>query len=396
MTYFQFSRGIKVFNDEKEWLCREVTQHPVPPIWQFQITKKKKLILRYNLDAKFFKRNLKIHNDPNKFFVDHPGRPSSLDQGSLLVVGKTIRKFKADNGSDMTVSQVRNLFDAEHRETMKRSQSFDSKFKSLDSRTFKKLRKTAGIATQQGDMHTEARDIACKCPRGLYVWWLIVWSLYRFIGGVQKWNGDATTYVFLAKYQNEKSCGIVDDGMVDELLKAMDKEEEEEEEEMADVNNENRAPGHGRRKKAKFKKPAIAAKLPFAIKNMHLSNSFGECGPPFLILANKDMPKNSYFLYPVPGLSWQTGTAAVGFVAISRTRCGTSALWAEWYKKVLFPTVTTSYNHHMPTSVSPNYFDVDLLLFRCLFFCFYIRQILTILPELSDLVYIPLMERILL
>ncbi len=91
------------------------------------------------------------------------------------------------------------------------------RFSAADVKTVRDIIKKLFLAGM-ADMSTEARDIACSCPRMSYSWYLVCHALSAFLVSCCKWNADASTHVFLPKGKGEKVCCLAPDSEYAKLL----------------------------------------------------------------------------------------------------------------------------------------------------------------------------------
>ena len=78
---------------------------------------------------------------------------------------------------------------------------------------------------------------------------------------------------------------------------------------------------------------------------MHMYSAAGEVLRPVLVLALKTMPVDEFFVADVKGLGFHTGKT-VGRVYVCKTRCGTGAMWHDWFTKYCLPELKASDEYH--------------------------------------------------
>ena len=323
---------VKLTVDEKTWLCNEVTTNSTSPAWYDQLRTKKGLMKRYSLSDNFFKRNMPIFLNQHISFKTSVGPRKQLDDTSLLNIATQINE-RTKAIDSLPESELRRLYNEEAKASSVRNRKIDTAFEHADERTFKKFKKQQGIAASIPDMNTNARLTACQCPRMSFVWYLICWTLSKFLPGVCKWNADASTYVFQPKGKGDRACTLIPDKEMEQMLKGLDAEED----------NNNPVVTNTR---INIKTKSIQSGLAFAIKVMQLQNAGGEAGRATILVAIKDMPPDVFVVCEVKGLTWTNHIGGSGFVYFSKTRCGTKKMWEDWLLRVCFPDIKSSNEYH--------------------------------------------------
>mmetsp|Transcript_17481 Transcript_17481/g.26036 ORF Transcript_17481/g.26036 Transcript_17481/m.26036 type:complete len:175 (-) Transcript_17481:862-1386(-) len=151
-----------------------------------------------------------------------------------------------------------------------------------------------------------------------YVWYLICYTLSAFLEPCCKWNADACTFVFdlttsSGKYKNKTVRLLYEDEY--ECLPG----------DVIQMKNTQRGK----------KKSDNSNKTSFAIKVMQMINAAGDNSCFVGILAIKNMPPDTFHVEEVAGLSLSTHVGARGLVYFSRTRCGTKAMWKNYFFRVV-------------------------------------------------------------
>ncbi len=330
LKFHSVKKGYIMSVEEKLWLCREVLGENLE--WNGQIKTKKGIISRYGLCDSWYQKNMPIFLDKKKEFHGKTGSPGSIDHLSQIVVAtKVNEREKAINNIKKTELIV--VLNKEVIETMKRKGKLDPNFETLDPRAIKRQFVKHGIDISSPDVTTEARVVACLCPRMSYVWFLICYALSRDLPGCAKWNANGSTYVFEARGKGDKVCTLASDGSMQLLLKQIDQDRPDPP-----------AALHISPKSSARRKKTVGASnaLPFAIKVMQLCNAEGDAGPACVIIAVKSMPPDVFSVQKVMGLSWTAQMGGEGYVYFSRTRCGTKAMWLDWFSEVCIPFLRLS------------------------------------------------------
>jgi len=187
---------------------------------------------------------------------------------------------------------------------------------------------------------------ACKCPLMSYMWYLICYTLSATLQACCKWNADASTFVF----DYAATCGKYHK----KTIRLMHTEEYEY---ISDDSVRVKATQKGK------SKSSTSDRLPFAIKVMHMINASGETAPFVVILALKGMSDEEWHVEEVLGLALSNHIGAKGYIYFSRTRCGTKAMWKDYFCRVVIPTIKESNALHKPVNAdgSPmrNFFSTD-------------------------------------
>jgi hypothetical protein len=326
-TYHRLKRtDERLSADEIIWLFKEVDEKTLSIPWEGQIRSRKGLIARYNLYKNFFKKK-KRRFDQGDTFDASSGGQECIDGKSKKRIATTMLAAAA-SVQPLTNSGLITLLNSEVVETNKRKGRVDPSFETVTDKTYLRFRKRHKVQCHLPDMCTEARFTACSCPRMSFMWYLICWTLSRFLPSTHKWNADASTYVFLAKGSGNRLCTLAPDSDMDRLLDIVDDAAEE----------ETTVPTTAKSKKSRN----APTQLPFAIKVMQLCNAAGESGKPCVIIAVKGMPADAFFVASVVGLSWSNCGSESGTVYICKTRCGTAEMWADWHTRVCLPTIEAS------------------------------------------------------
>jgi hypothetical protein len=322
-------KGYVMLPAEKEWLCKEADLNAVVPIWPGQERRKKGLIRRYGLYKKWFEKNWPIYINPNRGFTGS-GRPEAIDEQGWRVIAEHLAKCKKEV-NEASITELTCLMSNEAIMTgLRRQRPLGDDFRELDGRTVKHHKKEKGITTGSPGLTTDARVKACSCPRMSFMWYLICYVLSRILPGSHKWNSDGTTYVFESKGKGEKVCSLADDSQLKDLLDEIDEED-----------------GIFPKSSAKGKKSSSQDNdLAFAIKVMHLSNAAGDSGPACVLLANKRMPKDKFYVKHVKGLYWGNGVSRTGILYVCQTRAGTKEMWLDWHRRVCLPTIRDSNEYY--------------------------------------------------
>jgi hypothetical protein len=362
VVFKSIPKGYQMTVEEKEWLCFEVYKNDdnsfQSPDWVEQVRTKKGLIARYNLNPNWFKKHWPIFIDQKRRFHESAGHPESVDDDGWSEIAQLIENHEKELNY-IPSSELDTFINGAVQSTHKRRYgTFDVDFFGLESRALKQLKLDHGIVQNLPDSTTDARLAACLCPRMSYVWYLVCWALSRTLPGFGKWNADASTYVFEPKGSGDTICSLAADSDLRKWLTQIDAEEENE---MPLVT----VPNVRKKSKGKNKSQSVDNSLPFAIKVVQHCNASGKSGPACVVIAIKQMPSDVWFVQEVMGLSWVSRIGAKGVVYFCKTRCGTKAMWSDWFTRVAVPTIAESniaHAKHLHTSDGApftNHFSTD-------------------------------------
>ena len=217
------------------------------------------------------------------------------------------------------------------------------KLHGLSDRAVQGYIKRKRIQVRPTDNSNIARVNACLCPLMSYMWYLINLVLGANLPAENKWNADATTYVFEAVGKDEKVCRLLQE---DEFEHVGDDDDAIEVKRLS-----------GGRNKSK------STTLPFAIKLMHMISAFGESSDLVLIIAIPTLPANEWYVEEVNGLSYSSHVGSKGFIYFCRTRCGIKQMWSDYFTRIVLPTIHASNEYHNKKdetgNLHRNFFSTD-------------------------------------
>ena len=306
----------KLTTCEKLWLCKEVEKLNVATEWS--IHTKKGLIKRYNLYQNFFRKNW-----------------ASYTNGDIKAVGGAApvsQKYADEIKDEIMVRRVavEPIDDAELRVMINKAvvkTKMDRchpnpAFESLSNNSFKKFLKSHGIKLNSVHSIQVAQLQACKDPFMSYMWYLICLACSGKLQASQKWNADATTFVFKPNGEGGKVASLLN-----EKTYTIDREDTI-------------------KLKSEVKSTKAGSALPFAIKMMELIGAAGACSDLVLIVAIKEMGKDDWLHVDVKGMGTTCEIGSSGHIYFCKTRCGTGPMWKDWLLRVAIPTMEKSNAHY--------------------------------------------------
>lgn len=380
ISFLHVPRNTQLTALERNYLCGEVDDTVVPPPWEFQLTKKMQLCRRHDLSKDFFTERMKIYYHPYKDFHDAKGggRPEMLLPSEQMLIGQKVQDAIDQEGAQLDRGDVKKLiFEGALRSKQLLGNKINSAWTEVHENTVDAFVKKHGIKLQVPDLHTEARNVACKCPRMTFVFFLQVYTFSRFLPAVRKWNFDGVTYVFEAVQAGAKFASLKETSNIKEAeIDAMDLMDADAEDEMPDLVSafapapRRKSKSKNTQKKSELQGVVGSSQMAFGIKNMHLANAGGQVDKPCLLIGVKDMPEGVFFVRQVTGLTWTTDQETRGTLYISRTRCGSTALWKHYFLNQCLPFIKQSNDLHSNYKVR-----VILLFFKFpLLFCLYFKH----------------------
>ena len=327
--------------DEKSWLCAEVSGDS--PAFEDQLRTQRGLIRRYGLYENFFKKNYRHYLEYGTCRKGS-GRPEIVDPHEWQEVATEICNRRKDI-DEIPFSEVNRLINKAAIRSNRKVGRVDSNLilHGLSASAIREYLKRHRVQVRPTENSNAARVSSCLCPLMSYMWFLICYVFCGTLPATNKWNADATTYVFEPRLKNQKVCRLLDD---DEIKVLGDNED--------DIKIK-RLQG-GRRK-------SRSTTLPFAIKLMHMISAFGESSDLVLIIAVKNMQEYDWCVEEVNGLAYSSYIGAKGYIYFCKTRCGTKDMWKDYFTRIVFPTIEQSNECHKKTdysgNLSRNFFSTD-------------------------------------
>jgi hypothetical protein len=262
--------------EEKIWLCREVDG--LNKEREDQIRSKKGLIRRYHLYKNFFTHNYKRYQAGS---LSTKGRLYGISNDQIKIITDKIAIARC-NQAPLDSNELKDLINKGYVETSIERGKVNPEFEGIQPRTFKNLCAREGITLHSPGAIQEAQIAACKDPFMSYHWYLICLALSDILPATNKFNIDATTYVFEEKGKGAKAASLlnIEDYKIDGYdTISLTKNSKE------------------------VKSSKTGSKLPFAIKNMMMINAHGEASKFVLIVAIKEMLETEWHVEEVRGLS---------------------------------------------------------------------------------------------
>eukprot|EP01032_Pedospumella_encystans_P013560 gene13560-15604_t len=271
----------------------------------------------YDISRRTFRDWVKKYTkDGPGCFHTYSGRPHDIDDIARKMVLETIRERRKANKKDpVTASQLNALLVKAKDETRlrrsKRAFPHDESV-TVSLNTEKKFKKEEEILTRKPKDETHARDQAERSIRCTYKLACMMEAFASDKPAELKWNGDATTFEY-------KPHGAGDYALV--LGKDDDHREE--------VISLNYPTG-----------------LSAFIKQVQLANAAGETGPLMAIAAVPNLPAGEFYVEKIPGFTNEMGVGSEGYLYSCSTRGGNAKLWADWFPRVVVPSIVTAKEKH--------------------------------------------------
>lgn len=312
---FQDLRGEKLTPSEKLWLCKEVESQNVATAWSTHT--KKGLTRRYNLYPTFFQKNWPSFKNGDLKAVGGPAPVSQkyIDEIKDKIMAARLAVKPIDEAG------LRVLLNEAAAQTNMDRRHPDPAFVSLCKRSVDKLLSANDMRLRSVQSIQVAQLQACKDPFMSYMWYLICLACSGKLSASQKWNADATTFVFQPPGKGGKVVTLLNEK--DYIIDAEDTI----------------------KLKSEIKSTKAGSGLPFAIKMMEMIGACGACSDLVLIVAIKEMGKDDWLHVDVKGMGTTCEIGSSGHVYFSKTRCGTGPMWKDWLTRVAVPTMEKSSAH---------------------------------------------------
>lgn len=304
--------------EEKIWLFKEYDGENEVREDQI-IGNKNQLMKRYGLYKYFFAKNYKSYK--NGSMVMPGGQFGISDKYVKEITDKIMIARHASQ--PLTSTSLKPLLNEAFFKTQIDRGKVNPAFEEIDTRTYKKFKETHDLVEWSQNAIQQAQIDACKDPYMSYHWYMICYALSAFLYACQKWNIDATTYVFQPKGKGAKAIKLLNEG--DYSIDIEDK---------IVLKNE-------------IKSTLQGSKLPFAIKNMMMISAAGEAGEFVLVVAIKEMGVDDWFAVEVIGMSISVTVGTKGTLYFCHTRCGTVLMWKDYFTRVVIPTIILSNAYHL-------------------------------------------------
>lgn len=312
---FQNLSGEKLTTCEKLWLCKEVESQNVATKWS--IHTKKGLVKRYNLYKAFFQKNWESYKNGD---IKPAAGPAPVSQKYIGEIKDAI--MVARHGVEpLNDAALRVLINEGVVKTNRDRRHPNPAFESLSNKSYLKLLNGNDMRLNSVQSIQVAQLQACKDPFMSYMWYLICLACSGKLSASQKWNADATTFVFQPPGKGGKVVTLLNEK--DYIIDAEDTI----------------------KLKSEIKSTKAGSGLPFAIKFMELIGACGACSDLVLIVAIKEMGKDDWLHVDVKGMGTTCGIGSSGHVYFSKTRCGTGPMWKDWLTRVAVPTMEKSSAH---------------------------------------------------
>lgn len=304
LTSYQFTL------EEKLWICDEaVGEHSPRP--DILAGNKKGLIRRYGLYSSWFKKNWASYLVGN---LSLKGGQAGLDGLAVKLIKDAIMVAR-HAVAPINEVELRKLINDGMFNTMLRRGNVNPAFQTAKSTTIATMMIRYGFKCSSPGAIQEAQVAACKDLYMSYMWYLICYACSNKLLMYNKWNIDATTHVFMPAGNGSKAIS---------LLK--EKEYKIDIEDKITLLQEVKTLKKGH-------------KLPYAIKNMMMMiAASGECSEFALLVVVKELGPDEWYCEEVPQLSISVTVGTKGIIYFSRARCGTAALWRDYFLRVCVPT----------------------------------------------------------
>ena len=172
-------------------------------------------------------------------------------------------------------------------------------------KTFDKVRIAAGTKARVPQSLTSSRLENILGVRLIYITACFIYAIGSFLLAAYKWNADCTTFIIKAAGTGQKVIVVRETG-----------------------------------DKSQVTSTVVNGDLNLLMKWFALGNAAGTIGAPFIIVALDDMEPDDFYLAKVPGLHTSDDVNATdGFLAICKTKGGTSELWKRYFLDYCIPQI---------------------------------------------------------